>query len=313
MHGAPLWIAASHRSRLAAAMSISRRIFLRRAAAIAAVPSLPAALQPRRYKLGLQLYTLRAAMRQDVAGTLTRVAGMGYEEFETYGFDPDGLRYYGMPAQEFAQRLRDLNLTTPSGHYDLNRFASSSPDDLHRYLDRCAQGAQALGQTYITWPLLDPPDRTIERFKTVAERLNLAGERLRKAGLQLAYHNHDFEFVEQDGQIGYDVIIKGTDPALVKLQMDLYWIARGSKLTPNEWFERQPGRFVMWHVKDMHPTSRDYTEVGNGTIDFRPIWRDASLAGLRHFFVEQGGNFTHDPFRSVSDSAEYVKRVLLRQ
>jgi sugar phosphate isomerase/epimerase len=95
--------------------------------------------------------------------------------------------------------------------------------------------------------------------------------------------------------------------------MDLYWIARGSKLTPNEWFKRAPGRFVMWHVKDMHKTSRDYTELGNGTIDFTRIWPDAGLAGLRHYFVEQGGNFTHDPFRSVADSAEYVKRVLLKE
>ena len=135
---------------------------------------------------------------------------------------------------------------------------------------------------------------------------------MKKAGLTLAYHNHDFEFVEQNGQIGYDIIIKGTDPALVKLQMDLYWIARGSKLSPNEWFKRAPGRFEMWHVKDMHKTSRDYTELGNGTIDFTKIWPDAKLAGLKHFFVEQGGNFTHDPFRSVSDSADYVKKYLLQ-
>jgi sugar phosphate isomerase/epimerase len=237
---------------------------------------------------------------------------MGYEEFETYGFDPEGIRYYGLAGKAFAQLLRDLNLTTPSGHYDLNRFVSSSLDDLKRYVDRCVEGAHALGQAYITWPLVDEGFRTIEGFKVVAERLNVAGEQIKKAGLQLAYHNHDFEFVEQNGQIGYDIILKETDPALVKLQMDLYWIARGSKLTANQWFKRAPGRFVMWHVKDMHKTSRDYTEVGNGTIDFTKIWPDASLAGLKHFFVEQGGNFTHDPFRSVADSAEYVKRVLLK-
>jgi sugar phosphate isomerase/epimerase len=181
-----------------------------------------------------------------------------------------------------------------------------------RYLDRCIEGAHALGQSYITWPLLDAGDRTLERCKVAAERPNLAGEQVQKAKLQLAYHNHDFEFVEQNGQLGYDVILKETDPALVKLQMDLYWIARGSTQPPHEWFTKQPGRFVMWHVKDMHRTSRDYTEVGNGTIDFTKIWPDAALAGLKHFFVEQGGNFTHDPIRSVTDSAEYVKRVLLK-
>lgn len=198
---------------------------------------------------------------------------MGYQEVETYGFDPEGMRYYGLAAAVFAQRLKENNLTAPSGHYDLNRFVSSSTDDLMRYVDRSIEGAHALGQTYITWPLLDEGDRTIEKFKVVADRLNLTGTRIKKAGLQLAYHNHDFEFVEQNGHIGYDVILKNTDPTLVKLQMDLYWIAHGSKRTANEWFKRQPGRFVMWHVKDMHRTSRDYTEVGNGSIDFNRIWR----------------------------------------
>ena len=292
---------------------ITRRTFMQQAGAFASAAVWLPAVQPRRrYKIGLQLYTVRAAMARDVDGTLKRVAGMGYEEFETYGFDPEGIRYYGLSASDFAQRLRDLNLTTPSGHYDLNRYVSASVDDLKRYVDRCVLGAQALGQTYITWPLLNETDRTIDKFKLVAARLNLLGEHLKTARLQLAYHNHDFEFVEQNGQIGYDIILKETDPQLVKLQMDLYWIARGSKLSPNEWFKRAPGRFVMWHVKDMHKTSRDYTELGNGSIDFTRIWPDASRAGLKHFFVEQGGNFTHDPLRSVADSAEYVKRVLLK-
>jgi sugar phosphate isomerase/epimerase len=292
---------------------ISRRTFIGQAGAFASAALVFPGSQTRgRYKLGLQLFTIRAAMARDVEGALKRVAGMGYEEVETYGFDPDGIRYYGLASKAFAQRLRDNNLTTPSGHYDLNRFMSSSIDDRKRYVDRCIEGAHALGQEYITWPLLDEGFRTIEKFKVAAEQLNVAGAQIKKAGLQLAYHNHDFEFVEQNGQIGYDIILKDTDPALVKLQMDLYWIAHGSKLTANQWFKRQPGRFVMWHVKDMHRTSRDYTEVGNGTIDFTRIWPDAALAGMKHFFVEQGGNFTHDPFRSVADSAEYVKRVLLK-
>jgi sugar phosphate isomerase/epimerase len=290
----------------------SRRTFMQQAGAFASAAALAPPSPPARYKLGVQLFTLRAALSTDVEGTLKRVAGLGYEEVETYGFDPEGLRYYGLAARELAGRLRDHNLKAVSGHYDLNRFVSASVDDLTRYVARCIEGAHALGQTYITWPLLDADSRTIEKFKLAAERLNLAGAQVRKAGLQLAYHNHDFEFVEQDGQIGYDIILKETDAALVKLQMDLYWIAHGSKLSPHDWFERQPGRFVMWHVKDMHRTSRDYTEVGNGSIDFTRIWPDASLAGLRHFFVEQGGNFTHDPFRSVADSAAYVKRALLK-
>jgi sugar phosphate isomerase/epimerase len=290
---------------------MTRRTFVQQAAALAASAIVPAAPQRRpRYKMGLQLYTMRAAMAQDVPGTLKRIAALGYEEAETYGFDPDNLRYYGMPAKDFAQRLKDNNITTPSGHYDLNRFTSSSMDDLNRNVEPCKDGAHPLGQAYNTRPLLDPDARTLDKFKMVAERLNAIGGRIKKAKLQLAYHNHDFEFVEQNGQIGYDIILGQTDPALVKLQMDLYWIAHGSKLTPHEWFQKQPGRYVMWHVKDMHKVSRDYTELGNGTIDFTKIWPDTQLAGLKHYFVEQGGNFTHDPFRSIADSAEYVKRNL---
>jgi sugar phosphate isomerase/epimerase len=291
---------------------INRRAFIQQAGAFASAAVVFPAPQPqRRYKMGLQLYTVRAPMRADVDGTLKRVAALGYEEVETYGFDAESLRYYGLDAKAFAQRLRDNNLSTPSGHYDLNRFVASA-EDLKRYVDRCIEGAHAVGHTYVTWPLIDEGFRTIEKFKVVAERLNAAGAQVKKAGLQLAYHNHDFEFVDQNGQIGYDIILKETDPALVKLQIDLYWIAHGSNLTANEWFRRAPGRYVMWHVKDMHRTSRDYTELGNGTIDFTRIWPDAELAGLKHFFVEQGGNFTHDPMRSIADSAEYVKRVLLK-
>jgi sugar phosphate isomerase/epimerase len=277
------------------------------ASAVLGSPSVGA----ERYKMGLQLFTLRAAMANDVAGTLTRIAAIGYEEVETYGFDDGAIRYYGLDAKAFRQMLAANKLTTSSGHYDLNKFVASPIGDLGRYVDKCVDGARALGQEYITWPWLDEQSRTIEKFKVVAERLNVVGERIKKAGLQLAYHNHDFEFVEHDGRIGYDIIAGETDPNLVKLQMDLYWIAHGSKLTPRQWFEKYPGRFVMWHVKDMHRTSRDYTELGNGTIDFTKIWPDASLAGLKHFFVEQGGNFTHDPFRSVADSAAYVRNVLL--
>jgi sugar phosphate isomerase/epimerase len=291
---------------------ISRRRFIQAGALASAALASPVAAQRRpQYKMGLQLFTVRAPMRTDVDGTLTSIAGLGYEEVETYGFDPAGLGYYGLPAKDFAARLSARKLTSPSGHYDLNQFAATSVDDLKRYVDRCIEGAKVLGQGYITWPLLPEGFRTIDKVKVIAERLNLAGAQVKKAGLELAYHNHDFEFVDQNGQKGYDIILKETDPALVKLQMDLYWVAHANE-SPHYWFKRAPGRFVMWHVKDMHKVSRDYTELGNGTIDFAKIWPDASLAGLKHYFVEQGGNFTHDPMRSIADSAQYMKRLLMK-
>jgi sugar phosphate isomerase/epimerase len=290
----------------------TRRVFAQQAGLFASAVALsPALLAQSRPRMGLQLYTIRDALGRDVAGTLKSIAAMGYQEVETYGFDPDAIGYYRLPAREFARLLKDNGLTSPTGHYDLNRFTRAGVEDLNRYVDRCAEGARALGQTYVTWPVLDPKDRSIETFKAVAERLNGIGERLGKAGLQVAYHNHGYEFVEQEGQLPYDIILKNTDPERVKLQVDLYWLAHDSKEPARYWFERAPGRFVMWHVKDMHKVSRDYTELGNGTIDYTKIWPDRALAGMKHFFVEQGGNFAQDSMRSVAVGAEYVKRFLL--
>jgi sugar phosphate isomerase/epimerase len=119
-----------------------------------------------------------------------------------------------------------------------------------------------------------------------------------KAGLAFAYHNHDFEFVDYNGENGYNIIMRETDPALVKLQMDLYWIMHSSKLGPSDLFKKQPGRFVMWHIKDMDKVSRDYSELGNGSIDFTVILPEASRAGLQ-YYIEQGGNFAKDPMQVI--------------
>jgi sugar phosphate isomerase/epimerase len=293
---------------------IDRRAFLAGGAAALATLVRPADLtaQPT-YRMGLQLFTVRRPLAADLSGTLRQVTALGYEEVETYGFDPAAVAYYNLPARECAAMLRDHNLTPISGHYDLNRFAAASLDELNRYVDACITGARALGHRYITWPFLDPPSRPLEAFKAVVDRLNPIGERVAKAGLQFAYHNHGYEFVPQDGEVPYEILIARTDPSLVKLQIDLYWLAHDSKQPPRYWFDRAPGRFVMWHVKDMHTVSRDYTELGNGSIDYTQIWPDAVRSGMKHFFVEQGGNFTKDPMQSIADGAAYVKKHLLKK
>jgi sugar phosphate isomerase/epimerase len=214
-----------------------------------------------------------------------------------------------MTAAEFRKVLDGLNLTTTTGHYDLHRYLAQPMEQMTAYIDRCIQGALALGQRYITWAWLDPQSRGLDSFRRVAERLNLIGAQTAKAGLKVAYHNHDFEFIPHDGQIGYDIILRETDPALVKLQLDLYWVAHSSARTPHELFLLQPGRFVMWHVKDMDSNKR-YTELGNGTIDFTRIMPDAGLAGLEEYFVEQGDNFAVSPMKSIETSASYVKKFL---
>ena len=194
-----------------------------------------------KYKMGLQLFTIRAPLAKDVVGTIKKVASIGYEDSETYGYDPALGTYYGMKASAFKQLLADHKMISTSGHYDFTKYFDKSTDDMMKYVDQCVEGAHALGQKYITWPWLDPAFRTLENFKLLAGKLNAIGERINKAGLGFAYHNHDFEFVDYNGENGYNIIMRETDPALVKLQMDLYWIMHSSKLGPSELFKQAAG------------------------------------------------------------------------
>jgi len=263
-----------------------------------------------KYKMGLQLFSIRDPLAKDLTGTIKKIASVGYEDCETYGYNPTEVKYYGVKAAEFKQLLADNNMITTSGHYDFTKYFDKPTDAMMQYVDQCIEGAHALGQQYITWPWLDPAFRTLENFHVLAGKLNTIGQRVTKAGLGFAYHNHDFEFTDYNGQNGYDIIMKETDPALVKLQMDLYWVMHSSKQTPSQLFNQQPGRFVMWHIKDMDKISRDYSELGNGSIDFTVILPEASRAGLRYYYIEQGGNFAKDPIQSVTDSAIYFKKNL---
>ena len=266
--------------------------------------------EAKKYKMGLQLFTVRHPMREDPAGTLKKVAALGYEDLETYGYDPAQVKYYGFSAADFKKILEDNKMTASSGHYDFAPFLTKTDDELKKYVDQCIVGARAIGQRYITWPWLDPESRTIEKFKVLTGKLNMIGEQVNKAGLGFAYHNHDFEFIDHNGEIGYDIVMRETDPKLVKLQIDLYWAMHSSKQTPHELFTKQPGRFVMWHVKDMDKKTRDYTELGNGSIDYTKILPDASFAGLEYYFIEQGGNFAKDPMQSIADGAAFMKQNL---
>jgi len=189
-------------------------------------------------------------------------------------------------------------------------YFNKSSDELYRFVDQCIEGAHALGQKYITWPWLDPESRSLEAFKKLVGILNDVGERITKANLGFAYHNHNFEFIDQGGQNGYELILEHTDPSLVKLQLDLYWVRHASKLSSAELMARQPGRFVMWHIKDMDKVTRDYTELGNGSIDYTKILPEASKARLEYYYLEQGGNYTHNSMQSIEDSIGYFKQHL---
>lgn len=293
---------------------MDRRKFIQQSGLLASASMLSisclASEKKPKYKMGLQLFSIRDAMAKDPLETLKKVAALGYEDLETYGYDGEKDMYYGYKSAAFKDILDDLGLTATSGHYGFSDYFTKSTDAMKRFTDQCIAGAKALNKGYVTWPWLAPEYRTLDNFKRLAEKLNRIGEQVHAAGLGFAYHNHDFEFIEYDGEIGYDHIINETDAAFVKLQMDIYWIKYASKLSPAEWIAKQPGRFVMWHIKDMDKVTRDYTELGNGSIDYIDILSKIDTDALQYYYLEQGGNFAQNSMQSITDSAVYFKKNL---
>ncbi len=251
---------------------LSRRKFLSSSALLAAASYLPltALAQGRRVEnVGLQLYTLRNEMARDFEGTLARVAEIGYKEMEFAG-------YFGRSPAQVRQILDRNGMTSPAAHIQLQALR----DDLEGEIERAA----ILGQKYIVVPILPANQRSIADYQRAADYINLAGEACKAVGIKMGYHNHDFEFVQTDGRIPYDVLLEETESDLVDMELDLYWI-RNAGIDPVSYFEQHPGRFSMLHVKDMDQFGR-MADVGRGEINFAEIFSHADTAGFKHFFVE---------------------------
>ncbi len=253
----------------------------------------PQPLAPRRKldRIGLQLYTVRHQMEKDVEGTIARVAATGYREVEFAG-------YFGKSPRDVRALLDHHGLSSPSSHVSL------APDQWRAALD----AAPVVGHRYLVIAWIPAEERhTLDDYKRWAERLNRAATEAKAAGLQLAYHNHDFEFVPLDGKLPYDVLLTETDPKLVQLEMDLYWMVKGGQ-DPLAYFARWPGRFPMVHVKDSAgPPDHKMAAVGAGKIDFRKIFAQSDQAGIRHYFVEHDN--PDDPFASIRASYDYLQRL----
>jgi sugar phosphate isomerase/epimerase len=287
-----------------------RRDFLKQAGALAAVacaqPSLLLAA-PAPLKIGLQLYSLRETIGQDLKGTLAKIARAGYQEVETYGYSVEK-GFWGLKPAEFKAALAANGLSTSSGHYELGEFMRTGQVAA---LQPSIDAAKACGQRYVIVPHLDESVRkSVADFKTLAARLNQAGALCQKAGLRLGYHNHDFEFKPISGVTLFDIMLKETDPKLVDFELDLYWVVRAGQ-DPVKLMQAHPRRFPLWHVKDMDKAKPELnTEVGAGSVDFRKIFAQARTAGLQHIFVEQE-NFGMDAYQSIAQSAAYIKKTLL--
>jgi len=260
---------------------------------------------------GIQLYTITEAMQADPAGALKHLRQIGFVEVESAGFG-------SASAKQFRGLLDDAGLSCPSAHlqFDPDNLGRAF-DDAHalgaRYAVSSAMrslvlGASALKEVLKTGMSLDEAKRT-------AELANRIGEGAQRVGLQFTYHNHNFEFVDQGGgQIGYDVLLKETDPKLVKFQIDCGWMIFAGH-DPVAYFKQYPQRFPMIHVKDFLPRANGETqmrgaELGHGTVDYKPIFAAGAKAGLQHYFVEQEGPFARmSPVEAAQVNYDYLRAI----
>jgi sugar phosphate isomerase/epimerase len=274
--------------------------------ALWARPSLAFSMEKK--EIGLQLYTLRKELPKDVKTTLEKVSKAGYTTVETYGFST-AAQFWGISPKEFKKILDDNELKAVSGHYNLGSFLY---DGNTTELIASIEAAKVLKSEFLTVPWVDEPfRRKIEDYKKIAARLNEAAKMCKKAGLKLAYHNHDFEFQKHDGVTGFEILLKETDKDLVFFELDLYWVIHSGN-DPLELFNENPGRFKMWHVKDKAKNNNELnTEVGSGMIDFKPLFAAAKQSGMIHFFVEQENNFASNSFESIQSSFDFISKNLI--
>lgn len=289
---------------------LSRRSFIlsssMAAAAAFLVPSF--ACVANKKVVGLQLYSLRDELPKSLKETIEKVGKAGFAEVETYGFSIKD-QFWGLSPSDFKKLLDANGLKAVSGHYGLGTYLADGNTD---ELKAAIEAAKILGSEYVTIPWLDPSLRTNgEDYKKLALKINVAGKMCKDAGLRLAYHNHNFEFEKQGNTTGYEILLKETDKNLVDFELDLYWVVRSGN-DPLKLFKENPGRFTMWHVKDMDKTDPSLNaEVGTGSINFKPIFAEAQLSGMKHFFVEHETNYKPNPMGSVTASCAYIKKELI--
>jgi len=269
------------------------------------------------HPVGLQLFTFFNEIDNDVQGTLKKIAAVGYKEIESAFSKLGG--YYGMKPKEFADYLKSIGMSWKSHHVlgapfkmppgakmptDANGNPIKIPpmrnlrDNMQELVDEAADG----GVEFLV--CANTPINTLDDIKSSIEVLNKTDEACKKAGIGFAYHNHDAEFHAVEGQVPYEMFLSQTK---MQMELDLAWATKGGK-DPVELFKQNPGRFPLWHVKDLDASRENILPVGSGTIDYKRIFDAASIAGMKHFFVEH--DMPKDAMASITASYNYLTNTL---
>jgi sugar phosphate isomerase/epimerase len=247
--------------------------------------------KPRVKGVGVQLYSVRKEMMADAAGTLNKLGQIGYQEIESAQSSKGN--YYGLAPKEIKKILKDQGMTLRSGHTHIDTNWQKSIDE-----------AAEAGQEYIICSVLPVPGQTVENYQKSADLFNQTGEQCKKSGILFGYHNHESEFDTVDGQVLYDVLLNRCDPAFVHMEMDLGWVIAAGK-DPLAYFKKYPGRFPLWHLKDMNTTEKKSVEFGKGSVDINGLQKHAKESGMKYYFVEQE-EYAVNAFDSLTDDYEWL-------
>jgi len=282
-----------------------------------------------KWPVGLQLYTLGNLMTTDPKGTLQKLAAIGYKELESAGSQKGN--FYGYTPKEFAAMVKEAGMQWRSAHVggapftieQIMKMAKTAEDsariqkmaeqfknmpkmlNLKENYQQLADNAAEGGLTYLVCSSI--PVSTLDEIKMAVDVFSKTGEACKKNGVQFAYHNHTTEFDEVEGHRPFDYILANTDKELVKMELDLAWATK-AKQDPVELFKLHPGRFPLWHVKDLDKNTMNPAEVGTGVVDFKRIFDNAKESGMKYFFVEQ--DQAPQPLQNVTNSFNYLNKIL---
>jgi sugar phosphate isomerase/epimerase len=292
----------------------SRRDFFKLTAGGAIGLSVLAACKPgkKNLEVGIQLYTIRDAMTADPKGSLKKVSDLGYKNLELANY-ADG-KFYGFAPKEFKKIVADLGMNILSSHTQVEA-AGITLDNAKKMADDHAE----LDVKFCVQPWVNEPDRNIETYKKMVGDWNQVGKIMKSAGIQFAYHNHNFEFKNVDGIVPYyDIFMPEMDPDLITMEIDLFWVSKAGQ-NPVEMFKKYPGRFQLFHMKDMLNKQEpffdvikdDVCSVGAGVIDFKTILASKDVAGMKYLFVEDDNQGNGKPFEGIETSINNLTSKIL--
>ena len=262
--------------------------------------------------VGLILYTIRDAMDQDTPGSLQKVADLGYQYLELANYS-DG-KFYGYTPAEFKKMADDLGMVVISSHTQVEAEGITL-ENARMMADAHAE----LGAKYCIQPWVEEKDRNIETYKKMIGDWNEVGRIMKDVGIQFGYHNHNFEFVNIDGIVPYyDILLPEMDADLITMELDMYWATKAGQ-DPVEMFNKYPGRFQLFHLKDMYEENPPFYEVikddiapvGAGLIDFKRIMAAKDVAGMKYFFVEDDNQGNGKPFEGIKTSIDNLTTKIL--